>query len=331
MNKRLNILILIKPFWKIATHQPKIDMIRSLENQADVMYWYEDGHIEEILQEIDRKPDFIFHYDIAWNNRLAPRIDGLGEIDIPKGCFVIDLHWSPDGRLRYFKDNKLDIIFSVSKYPFIQVFPQYKEQMVWLPWSINPDVFKDWGNKKEIDYLLMGLVYVDISKENKYGKPGKIPRKGRYAFRDAVFEQMRNKEGFVFHPHPGQRAQSDELFVKEKYAKELNRAKIFFTCGSRNETGAYAVLKFFEAPACNTLLLAEKNAEIDELGFIEGVHYVACTEENVVEKAACYLENKKKRAEITKNGFKLIHKYHTNDMRAHQMIKEIEHVIQTKK
>lgn len=330
MNKRLNILVLIKPFWEYAKHQPKIDMIRSIEQYANVMYWYEDGDIREILTKIDSQPDFIFHYDIAWGNGLAPNIQGLGELDIPKGCFVIDLHWSPNDRIRYFKDNKIDLIFSVSKHPFLQVFPQYEEQMVWLPWSINPHVYKNWGKEKDIDYLLMGLVYVKLSSESSYEMPQKIPPKGRYAFRDAVFEQMWDQDGFVFHPHPGHRAQANDLIVHEKYAKELNRAKIFFTCGSRSKTGAYAVLKFFEAPACNTLLLAEKNAEIEELGFIDGVNYVACTEENVLEKAAYYLLNEQKREEIVTNGYKMIHKYHTNDMRAFQIIEEIKTLIQHK-
>ncbi|MBH0231737.1 hypothetical protein H0267_16155 [Halobacillus sp. KCTC 3957] len=39
----------------------------------------------------------------------------------------------------------------------------------------------------------------------------------------------------------------NKLYVDKKYALELNRAKIFFTCGSVFQ---YPVLKFYEAPAC---------------------------------------------------------------------------------
>lgn len=331
MNKRLNILVLIKPFWDYVKHQPKIDMVRSIEQYANVMYWYEDGDIQDILTKLEVKPDFIFHYDIAWNNGLAPMIKGLGGVEIPKGCFVIDLHWSPSERIRYFEENKIDLIFSVSKHPFLQVFPDYEEKMVWLPWSINPNVFKDWGKEKDIDYLLMGLVYVELTKESRYNIPKKIPPKGRYAFRDTVFEKMWDKDGFVFHPHPGHRSESEDILVEEKYARELNRAKIFFTCGSRSETGGYAVLKFFEAPACNTLLLAEPNKEIEELGFIDGVHYVACTVEDVDEKAMYYLLNEEKRKEIARNGYEFVHTHHTNRVRIQPMIEEIKTVIQSKK
>src|SRR5690625_6224104 len=95
-------------------------MITALENYAEVYYWYENGHIKAILEELNIDPDFIFHYDIAWNYGLAPKIDGLAEINIPIGCFVIDLHWNPKARVQYIEENNIDIIFSVSKHPFLQ-------------------------------------------------------------------------------------------------------------------------------------------------------------------------------------------------------------------
>jgi len=325
MEEQLKVLVLIKPFWNYPKHQPKIDMIKALENHADVYYWYKNGHIKTILQELNIEPDFIFHYDIAWNYGLAPKIDGLAEINIPIGCFVIDLHWSPKARSQYFGKNNIDIIFSVSKHPFLQVFPQYKQKLRWLPWSINPEIMKDWGMDKDIDALLMGLVYVNGQTRGKFDLPRKIPTKGRYAFRDAVFMKMRDEPGFVLHPHPGHRVtQSKYLIVKEDYAKELNRSKIFFTCGSHDEAGAPAVLKFFEAPACNTLLLAETNKDVEDLGFIDGENYVACTVENFYEKTQYYLSHEEERKRITENSYHFIHNHHTNDHRAQQMMQAIE-------
>lgn len=324
MEKKPKILILIKNFQIYPKHQPKIDMIKALEKYADVYYWHKDGHIQDILQELAVYPDFIFHYDIAWGYSLSPRIQGLKDIDIPKGCYVIDLHWSPNARIQYIEQNDIDLIFSATKQPFLTVFPQYKQKLRWFPWSINPEIMKDWGMNKDIDYLLMGLVYVNNDIRGNFPLPRKIPPKGRYAFRDAVFLNMKNEPGFVFHPHPGHRiTKSDRLIVNDIYAKELNRSKIFFTCGSRNKTGGIAVLKFFEAPACKTLLLAEPNDDITDLGFIDGENYVACTTENVVEKAKYYLANERERMRITENGYRFIHSYHTNEQRAQQMINEI--------
>lgn len=328
MPKKLKILILIKKFWVYPKHQPKIDLFRALEKYADVYYWYKNGDIKDILKTINVQPDFIFHYDIAWHYGLAPKIEGLENIDIPKGCFVIDLHWKQEQRIRYIEKSKIDIIFSATKHPFLNVFPQYKSKLCWLPWAINSNIMKDWGMKKDIDFLLMGLVYVNKNSRGKFPLPRKIPAKGRYAFRDAVFEKMKNNPGFVFHPHPGHRVtKSDLLIVGKQYAKELNRSKIFFTCGSRNKSGAVAVLKFFEAPACKTLLLAEPNKDIEELGFVDGENYVSCTVDNVVDKAMYYSLNQKERERITVNGYQFIHQHHTNQIRAKQMIRQIKAVL----
>ncbi|MDY0405037.1 hypothetical protein P5G51_006155 [Virgibacillus sp. 179-BFC.A HS] len=72
MKKRLKLLVLMKQFGKYPKHQPKIDMIRALEKFADVYYWHNDGDIKDIIRKLQIKPDFIFHYDIAWNYGLAP-------------------------------------------------------------------------------------------------------------------------------------------------------------------------------------------------------------------------------------------------------------------
>src|SRR5699024_8415171 len=120
---------------------------------------------------------------------------------------------------KYFENNNVDIIFSVSKHPFLNVFPQYEKKLSWMPWSINPQIMKDWKQKKDIQKLLLGLVHIDSDLLNKRNLPKLMPPKGRYAFRDAVFQQMKSTYGFVFHPHPGHRTiQTDHLIVNERYA-----------------------------------------------------------------------------------------------------------------
>ncbi|MCM3761349.1 glycosyltransferase [Alkalihalobacillus oceani] len=327
--RKVKILVLINKIWVYIKHQPKMDMIRALEKYADVEYWHESGDIREILAGLDHRPDFIFHYDIAWRYGLAPKITGLGQVDIPKGCYVIDVDWKPEERRKYFDENKVDMIFSATKHPFLQLFPQYSERLCWWPWAINPAVMKDWKEKKDIDTLLMGLVYIeDKSRLPADKSPKAMPVKGRYAFRDAVLERMRTEPGFVYQPHPGHRviasAKNEEVLVNERYARELNRAKIFYTCGSRINAGGIAVLKFFEALACKTLLLAETNLEIAELGFADQVHYVACTVDTFYEQTQYYLKNEAERQRISQAGYEFIHRHHTIDQRAIQMIEAIK-------
>lgn len=325
MQKKLTILILVRPFWlHYPKHKPKADFLKSISEFANVYYWYDDGDIHDILKQLNITPDFIFHYDIAWHYRLAPKVTGLEEIAIPKGCFVIDLHWSPKSRIAYIEKNQIDIIFSVSKYPFLEVFPQYETKMYWLPWAINSEIIKNWNLNKSINYLLMGLVhYQSVGKPLAY-----VPKEGRYPFRRAVLEQLKNEEGFLYHAHPGHAAKpSRNVFLNEKYAKELNRAKLFFTCGGRGIGGGVPVLKFFEAPGCHTLLLAESNPDIEALGFIDEKHYISCTIDNVAQKAKYYLAHEEEREIITKTGYQFIHQQHTNTIRAKQFIDKVSKVI----
>ena len=137
---------------------------------------------------------------------------------------------------------------------------------------------------------------------------------------------MRDEKGFVFHPHPGHNAPENSV-INEKYAKELNRSKIFFTCGSEFK---YPVLKYFEAPASKTLLLAESIPDILDLGFKDGVNFVACDRSNFYEKAMYYLENENERMQITENGYEFIHANHTDDARAKNFVNEVQEFIQNK-
>ncbi|MCA0984941.1 glycosyltransferase [Halobacillus yeomjeoni] len=320
----MKILLLVKPFGeKLAKHKGKFDFFKALEKIAEVQYWGEDGHIQYILKQLNFEPDFILHYDIAWGYAFAPKIEGLQTVDIPKGCFISDVHYNKNIRKQYIDSSKIDLILSGPKYPFLREYPEYEDKFRCLPWSINPDVFKDWGMGKDINFLLMGQVYHPRKSMNKSNT-----QKGRYPFREAVLSKMYRVKGFVFHPHPGHRvAPSNDLLVDKKYAQELNRAKMFFTCGSVLQ---YPVLKFYEAPACRTLLLAESNKEIEELGFKDRVHYVSCNRGNFYEKAMYYLKNEQERKRITDEGYKFVQSHHTNDVRAKELLGFIEEILHTK-
>ncbi|OIJ10399.1 glycosyl transferase family 1 [Anaerobacillus alkalilacustris] len=320
MENKLKILVLIRNFAKNhPKHRQKYDMIKAIEEFADVYYWGRNGSILDILKKINIKPDFILHYEDAWNNFFAPKITNLNKVGIPKGGFVIDTHWFPRRRKKYFNSSKLDLIFSVTKHPFLQKFPEYKSKFRWVPFSINPSIVKDWKLKKDIKFLLMGLVHY---------KGVKHPPKGRYPFREEVLKRMTSMDGFVFHKHPGHRAKpSPNLLVKELFSKQINRSEIFFTCGG---VFRYPVMKYFEALGCKSLLLAEPNPDILELGFKDGENFVACSKENFYEKALYYSENKSEREIITENGYNFVQENHTNQIRAKEMIAYIKEFIEKK-
>lgn len=315
------ILILVKKFGiRYPKHKIKYDLIDAISQFADVHYWHKDGSILDIIDQIQMNPDFIFHYDIAWKNKFSPEIKDLDKVNIPKGCFVIDIHFNPNVRRQYFDQNKIDVIFSATKYPFLETFHEstYTKRFKWLPFAINPDVIKDWKLKKDINFLLAGQVYNTKSNKTR-------TKKGRYPFREKVLEVMQNEKGFQFMSHPGHFTKNKKK-IDHNYAKMINRAHIFFTCGGQPK---YPVLKFFEVPGCNTLLLAEANKDILELGFIDKVNFVACNQSNIYKNAMYYIKNDEERKRITKEGFNFIHQNHTLQIRAKQFVGYVLEIIKS--
>src|SRR5690625_987024 len=152
---KLNILILVRRFDKLfPKHKVKYEFLQAIEAVANVSYHHDDGDILDILKQQKNRPDFILHYDITAKNTLSPHIKNLNKIDIPVGAYIIDAHWKPEQRKKYLKENNISLIFSVSKYPFLQRFPEYKSKFCFLPFSVNPALIKDWKLKKDINFLL---------------------------------------------------------------------------------------------------------------------------------------------------------------------------------
>jgi spore maturation protein CgeB len=313
--KKLKILILIKKFGQtMPKHQHKYDMVRAIRQFAQVSYWHKNGDIRNILKKIKMKPDFIFHYDISWNYAFAPKITNLSKVKIPKGCYVLDIHWRPNERKAYFdKIAKPNLIFSASKYPFLKAFPECNRRFRWAPFAINPNIIRDYKENKDIDFSLMGLLHPP----------------GRYPFRETVLNRMTEVNGFVHFKHPGHHVQTKQgVLINTEYARVINRTKLFFTCGSQLEI---PVAKFFEGPGCRALLMAEPNRDILDLGFKDKVNFIACDGENLARKANYYQTNHLERELITQNGYDFIQTHHTNQVRANQFVAAIEELLKRKK
>lgn len=271
--------------------------------------WFDSGDINEIVAGLPEKPDFILINE--FNETNSPKITGLANLQIPYGVYLHDLHHRVQARKEELKQEKVKWIFSHYRNRYFEWYPEFAEGFRWLPKHIYTPVFRDYGQEKDIDYLLMGAVHEYL-----------------YPLRFKVLKTMQGMPGFVYHEHAGMRnfADDEDAFVGEKYARELNRAKIFFTCDSRYN---YPVSKYFEALACRTLLLAPESDELVSLGFIPGVNFVAINKDNFLDRAVYYLQNERKRNEITRQGYYMIHSQHTSYQRAIQLVKMIEDIIGT--
>ena len=263
----------------------------------------EDGHLDDILKIVPFTPDFIFFDDFTKNHTMS----GLPYVKIPKGVLYWDLHRTQDEFRIFVWKNKIDLVFSFYRDTFADYFPEFADRFRWLPNHVNPEEFKDYGLKKEIDFLLMGAILQKV-----------------YPLRAQIAREMAGIKGFVHHPHPGYRDLStgEDEFVGESYAREINRAKIFFTDDS---VFKYPIAKYFEVPACNTLLLAPGSRELKDLGFVDGLTFVEINEHNYFAKAMYYLEHEDERLAIARRGCDMVRNNHATPIRARQFINQLKH------
>ncbi|MBA1336863.1 MAG: hypothetical protein HPY66_3299 [Firmicutes bacterium] len=301
---KLNILVFAKPNSRTFKFV-LADFFMELGRQARVQVWDKDNwdtyYILKVMRNRGFNPDFILHYDFVYNYSFAPRVLGLNRVNIPKGVYYFDLQVQKDERRRFIQHNGIDLVFCTSRDLFRREYRGLQRMFRWLPFSIDPSIFKDWKLDKTIDFLLMGNMW-----------------KGWYPFRERVLEVMRGKRGFVYHGHPWKSgAGKNSNYIGESYAQEINRAKIFFTCGTKY---GYPVKKFFEVLACNTLLIAQGNNDLEGLGFIDGENYVKSTEEDFYDLAMYFLHNRQERERIALNGYNLVHSRHTNQVRVKEFL-----------
>lgn len=304
--KRIKLLFITHDFSQYVERN-SFYLTNELRKIIDVIEWFEPGDIHEILRQIPERPDFILLNDLK--DSRCPAISGLSSLKIPFGIIMHDLHWQVEKRKRFIEETNVQYIFTIYRNAFLRRFQEYKDRMYWLPHFFNPAIFKDYELEKDIDYLLLGKVA------------------WYYPLRRRILETMRGIPGFVYRKHPGYRNINEgeaKVFVGESYAKEISRAKIFFTCDSNLH---YPVIKYYEVLACNTLLLAPSLRELTDLGFTPGKHFVEINKTNFLEKAKYYLEHEEERKKIAQQGYEMVHKQHTVAIRANQLVSYIQKIL----
>lgn len=282
-------------------------LLTEVAKLVDLTIWYHSGDIVEINHSLGFEPDFVFINEFGETN--SPKITGLASLSIPFAVALHDLHYQINERNQAIEEVNAKYVFSIGRDKFYEWYPGYRDRLCWLPHHVNTEVFKDYGLPKEIDFLMMGAVHARV-----------------YPLRYKILETMKHNPGFLYHQHPGYRIFSpdDEALVGKKYAREINRAKIFLTCGSQWK---YPLAKYYEVLACNTLLLAPVCEELGDIGFIPGVHYVPIDEFDFMEKAEYYLQQEKERREISRQGFEMVHARHSTARRAQELVNIIAGIL----
>jgi hypothetical protein len=231
-----------------------------------------DG-LRTLIDRAGGTPDLVLFweaYDLAI--RLRP---ALAEAGIRCYFFADDLHemWGEESR----RAQKLEAFASCDgvlcpyAYRFDDFFPELrgKQRVEWIPHSASPDFFIPFHDRPCNKILLSGA-----------GGP-------QYPFRGRLKDMQEANHPSIDHiDHPGYGCDHDytaDPRVGAGYARRLQHYKAAFTDALIYR---YVVAKYFEIPATGTLLFADASvaAPLEELGFIDGVHFMSATPANLDER-----------------------------------------------
>jgi spore maturation protein CgeB len=302
--KKYKILFITKDFSN-NIERNTVYFSEELAKFSDLTLWYEPGNINDILDKLNLQPDFILLNDMMPTR--CPEITDLSTVPYPFGIIMHDIHKKVEERKKYIIQNNVKVIFSIYRDAFYKDYSEFKEYMHWLPHYVNTDIFKDYGLLKRIDILMMGAV------------------SNAYPLRKVMRNYFKGRKGFVYRPHPGYTNLGQNSIYGKDFAKEINRSKIFLTDDTKYH---YPVIKYYEVLAGKALLLAPTSEELEDLGFIPGVHFVDINEENFAAKAEYYLEHEDERLKIVEEGYKMVHAHHSTLQRVMQFLQIVESILE---
>lgn len=291
--------------------------------QTDLMSTYGWKHIEinelwngawtirdKLMNEFGELPETILFWQ-AYEFLNAHAAD-IRRLDSHKLFFGDDLHrWSKEERQEQLVSFELcETILSTYAYSFHKFCPELcgVKNAVRIPHSASSDFLLCYNEHPENAIFLSGVV------DQTYPLCLRVR-----ALRDS------GSYPIVVHTHPGYGAFDFEVeaSIGPGCARRMNSYRAAFTDAS--EYG-YSVAKYFEIPATGCLLLADRavSGPLRRIGFIEGVHYVGVSIEDLEEKIEYVLDenNHDDLDQIRRNGQELVWRRHKTSDRA-RLIDEI--------
>jgi hypothetical protein len=269
--------------------------------------------VERVAEAVldGQKPDLVF---VSYHHGFTSQFQGLDRLRVPKIGFVGDSYdfLGEDAKraekAAWFRAAKFDALLNV--YP-------HTDEMVWkglgtrqIPilhssWAVDPLLFAPQERRRRYDIASLGAHTA-----------------GKYPFRIAVREYLESQDELRFFPRQRMPGGHDG----PRFARTLNRLRSCFTCAS---VYRFTVMKYFEIPACGTLLFGEPTEATGALGFRDGENFVAVTPADFREKFHYYLRQAPEETvtRISQAGRQLIEALHTWDVRATELLTMFRQVL----
>ena len=245
----------------------------------------------------NNKYDFIICANIfAFNN------ERWDNINIPKAVMLEDQHGEHNKKqVQDMIDDEWIVLHRYQLNKFHVDLSKYTK-CIWFPHSVNTKVFKDYRQVKKYDILQTGALYQV------------------YELRNFMVKYFQGDPRYTNIPRPKEN-EVKQWPIGKDYAKELNKAYLNVCCGSIYH---YPVMKYFEIPACGSVIFGDWFKELGDLGFEPYKNMLVIDRQNIKYQVKLLLDNKKMLLEIAQNGLNLIKERHTVEKRADDLIKIIE-------
>jgi len=205
---------------------------------------------------------------------------------------VIDTHIESDWRVELANKGKFDLVCVAQKEGL--KLPWESKNVLWVPLACDIETHSVGPKEKKYDVAVIMNFHSQYASERIDYVHDLLAAVPNFFFGNRTPEQMAEKF-----------AESRIVFNK-RLNKDLN-------------------MRDFEALCSGSVLLADRQGDMAEIGLIDGVHYVGYSgKDEMKEKAKWILENPEKAEHIAYNGQLEVMASHTYRHRAEKMLQEIK-------
>jgi hypothetical protein len=274
--------------------------------------WNGSGTIREnIIEEFGELPETIL-FSQAYEFMEAHETD-IKHLNCHKVFLADDLHWwnQEMRQMKFISFALCDTVLATYAYTWPKFYPELagRKNLVWIPHAASPDFMLPYNAYPENSVFLSGSISQHYPLRQQMMK---LSTEGSYSIKN--------------HRHPGYDVGYDynsNPDIGRGYAEKINKYRVGFTdCN----TFQYVVAKYFEIPATGSLLLAEGAVKepLKELGFIENMHYVSVSKENLEDRVKYVLDkrNREELDQVRRRAQELVWERHTTSDRA-KLIDEV--------
>jgi spore maturation protein CgeB len=276
--------------------------------QHDVTY-YGSGYegfdeklnVPQIIDKLNKPFDIILTYESKYSKDFKK----LNKINsIPKVLIQIDYALGIENYQGFaktetinnlIKRNSPDLIFTTSTSNVSALKTNLGiEKVFFLPFSVDTNIYKNLGLKRNIDVMA-------VYNTNNYVYPNR--KKIQNMIKSMKIKSFINK------------------VIHREYVRKLNESKIFII---NNNINKRLSMKYTEAMACGTFVLADEPEDLNIQGFKNKEHLILYNDlKDLKSKIKYYLNNDEERKRISNNGMNFVRDNHSCSKR----VKEFTEII----